>query len=298
MRSTHTVTLKMIRGTQVGRMGLTGRRVAGATVAIALTLPGLVACTTGNTPGGAGTDGCADTKSTPTMKIALSTIHANVWNAGGKNGQAASIASQLRWRGVHIISTGNDPQNGSAPAHAQIRFGANGKQIALTMAQQIKNATLEQDDRTDPSIDVVIGKKFSLVPVPPPKPSKVNVNVYNAFVLPRTAAQLASTLRKRDFKVDKVGNDPKAGYYPKNAVVIRYGLQGEPAARRAALQFKHPRMLKDGRKSATVDVVIGSKWKDDVVVSAAKATVPPSPSSSAKSASCASITTTSSAAKP
>lgn len=275
-------------------MGLTGRRVAGVTVAMALVLPGVAACTS-NKPGSASSDSCIDATSTPTMKIALNTIHANVWNAAGKTGQAASVAAQLGWRGVHIISTGNDPQNGKPPKHAQIRFGANGKQIALTLAQQIKDATLEQDDRTNPSVDVVIGKDFSLVPVPPPQPSRVKVNVLNAFVIPGTAGQLSSMLHKRGFQIGKTGNT--ADYYPKDAVVIRYGLRGEPAARRVALQFEHPRMEQDNRKSATVDVVIGSKWKDNVVVPVAKATVPPSkPPTSKKSSSCTTITTTSSAA--
>lgn len=213
------------------------------------------------------------------MKIALNTIHANIWNAGGETGEAALVASQLSWRGVHIIATGNDPSNAKTPAHAQIRYGANGKQIALTLAAQIKDATLEQDNRTNPSVDVVIGSHFSLVPVPPPPPSKVHVNVLNAFVIPGTASDMAKMLRKRHFHVAKVGNT--SDFYPDNAVIIRYGLQGEPAARRLALQFKSPKMERDGRKGATIDVVIGSKWADSAIVPAAKATPKPTPKSSA-----------------
>lgn len=259
-------------------MGLTGRRVAGATAAIALALPLLAACTSTNKPGSVGADACLDAPSTPTMKVALNSIHANIWNAGGKSGQAASVASQLTWRGIKVIDTGNDPSAGAPPKHAAIRYGPNGKQIALTLAQQVKDATLEQDDRTNPSVDLVIGSKFSLTQVPPPPPSKITVNVYNAFVLPGTATTLAGELHKRGFKIDHVGNDPKAGYFPGSAVAIRYGLQGEPAARRAALQFKGPKkMVQDGRKNATVDVVIGSKWVDGTILPVAKATPAPTP---------------------
>ncbi|WP_188836253.1 LytR C-terminal domain-containing protein [Flexivirga endophytica] len=264
--------------------------MAGATVAIALTMPALVACTTGNHHDTA-TESCLNAPSTPTMKIALNTIHANVWNAGGKAGQAASVASQLTWRGVHVIDTGNDPKGGQPPKHAEIRYGANGKQIALTLAQQIKDAKLEQDDRTNPSVDVVIGEKFALVPVPPPKPSKVTVNVLNAFVIPGTAGQLSALLTKRGFHVAKVGNT--SDFYPDHAVIIRYGTQGEPAARRAALQFKDVRMLNDHRKGTKVDVVIGSKWKDSAIVPVAKATVPPK-SPSPTSSKCATTPTASS----
>lgn len=257
-------------------MRLTGRRVAGAAVVMALTLPAVVGCSSAN-PGHSTTESCLTAATDPTMKIALNSIHANVWNAGGKSGQAASVASQLTWRGVHIISTGNDPNGGGPPKHAEIRFGPNGKQIALTLAQQIKDAKLTQDDRSNPSVDVVIGTKFALVPVPPPPPSKVTVNVFNAFVIQGTAEQVASTLRKRGFHVDKIGNDT-SHFYPDHAVIIRYGTRGEPAARRVALQFHDVKMVKNGRSSATVDVVIGSKWTDGAVVPAAKATAPPKPS--------------------
>jgi len=256
---------------------------------MAVTLPTIAACNSTN-PGRAASASCLEAASTPTMKIALNSIHANVWNAAGKTGQAASVASQLKWRGVHIISTGNDPKGGEPPKRAEIRYGPNGKQIALTLAQQIKDATLEQDDRTNPSVDVVIGTDFSLVPVPPPKPSRVKVNVLNAFVIPGSASELASTLRKRGFQVVKTGNTKD--FYPDDSTVIRYGLRGEPAARRLALQFKHPTMEKLHRSSAIVDVVIGSKWKDHVIVPVAQATVPPTTPSKPKTSSCVTAATT------
>ncbi len=257
-------------------MGLIGRRVAGAAVVLALTLPALAACSSANA-GHQTSESCVATETAPTMKIALNSIHANIWNADGKNGQAAKVATQLSWRGIKIIATGNDPTGGQPPKYAEIRYGPNGKQIALTLAQQVKNATLVQDNRADPSVDLVIGAKFALVPVPPPAPSKITVNVYNAYVLPGTAASLATELHKRGFKIAAVGNDKKGGYYPNNAVAIRYGAQGEPAARRAALQFKNVKMIQDGRKGTTVDVVIGSKWVDGSIVPVAQATPAPTP---------------------
>jgi hypothetical protein len=255
------------------------RRVVGVGVAIAIAMPVMAACSSTNHGRPPSAAGCVDPSTAPTMKIALDSIHANIWNAGGQTGEAAQIGSQLSWRGVHIISTGNDPSNGKTPAHAQIRYGANGKQIALTLAQQIKDATLEQDNRTNPSVDVVIGSHFSLIPVPPPAPSRVTVNVLNAFVIPGTASDVAKMLRKRGFHTAKIGNT--SDYYPDNAVIIRYGLQGDPAARRLALQFKNAKMEQDGRKGATVDMVIGSKWADSAIVSAAQATPKPAPKSSA-----------------
>lgn len=257
-------------------MGLTGRRAVSATAAAALLLPMVAACSSAD-PRHTTTSSCSLPAATPTMKIPLSSIHANVWNASGQNGLAASVANQLHWRGLQIISTGNDPTNEQAPEHAEIRYGAVGKQIALTVAEQIKDAQLEQDDRTNPSVDIVIGTHFALVPVPPPAPSRITINVLNAFVIPGTASEVATQMRKRGFHVATVGNTKD--FYPDNAVIVRYGLRGEPAARRVALQFRDVKMIEDHRKDATVDVVIGSKWTDGAVVPAAQATPKPTPSS-------------------
>lgn len=263
-------------------MGLTGIRAVGAAAAVILTLPVLAACDSAE-PSHEATSSCAGGLSVPTMKIPLNTIHANVWNASGKNGMAATVASRLSWRGVKIIDTGNDPTAEAPPKHAVIRYGPNGKQIALTLAQQIQDAKLEQDDRTNPSVDVVIGMKFALVPVPPPAPSKITINVYNAYVIPGTAGDIAAEMRKRGFHVDKVGNDT-SHFYPDHAVVLRYGARGEPAARRVALQFHDVRMVENNRNTKVVDVVIGSKWTDAAVVPAARAT--PKPTSPAPTPTC------------
>jgi len=266
-------------------MGLTGTRAVGVAAVVALLLPLVAACNSSD-PDHAATSSCSTSLATPTMKIPLSSIHANVWNASGKTGMAASVASQLTWRGVKIIATGNDPSAEAPPKHAIIRYGPNGRQIALTLAQQIQHAKLVQDDRTNPSVDVVIGMKFALVPVPPPAPSKITINVLNAYVIPGTASDVAAAMRKRGFHVDQIGNT--TDFYPKHAVIVRYGAKGEPAARRVALQFNDVRMVEDNRKSDTVDVVIGSKWSDKAIVPVSRAT--PKPTKPSPTATCSPTT--------
>lgn len=265
-------------------MSWVGRHAVGAAF-IAVTLPVLAACSSTD-PGATTTTTCVAQVATPTMKIPLNSIYANVWNAGGQNGEAASIAVQLQWRGIHIIQTGNDPTGANPPEHAAIRYGAGGKEIALTLAQQVKDATLQEDNRTNPSVDLVIGTHFALMPVPPPAASRITINVFNAFVIPGTASNVAGEMRKRGFHVAKIGNT--SDFYPDHAVIIRYGLRGEPAARRVALQFRDVRMIQDARSSATVDVVIGSKWTDNAVVPAARAT--PAPTKPSPSPTCSAIT--------
>lgn len=264
-------------------------RATGVATAALMVLPLVSACTGGSSTSSASSAACA-TLPSPTMSISLKSIHVNVWNADGDSGQASTVAEQLKWRGIQIISTGNDPESDSikAPTYAEIRYGSNGRQIALTLAKQVKDAKLRQDDRTDPSVDLVLGSKFALIPVAAPKASSVTVNVYNAYVLPGSASELAADLRKRGFKVKSVGNDPDSGYYPDNAVAIRYGAQGEPAARRAKAQFSNVKMVQDKRSGSTIDVVIGSKWTDSSLKSVAKSTIAATSTSTAKASSSAS----------
>ncbi|TWE10087.1 LytR C-terminal domain-containing protein [Rudaeicoccus suwonensis] len=230
---------------------------------------------------------CETSLPAPTMKIALNTIWVNVWNASSQNGMAAQVAQELQWRGLHIIATGNDPESGNypTPTYAQIRYGSIGRQIALTLAEQVENPTLEEDDRADPSVDLVIGDKFALVPLPPAPASQVSLNVYNAYVVPGSAQELANAMRSRGFQILTVGNDPEQGYYPNDAVVIRYGAQGLPDAQRVQLQVKGAQMMQDSRTGTTVDLVIGSKWVSTsaVLVPTAQATPTPTPTRSTAS---------------
>ena len=257
-------------------MGRHTRREALTALGVLLFATPLATACNGGTP--KKTTPCPFELPTPTMKIALNTIWVNVWNANGTDGLASQIAIQLRWRGLHIVATGNDPESGNypLPTYAQIRYGAGGKQIALTLATQVKNSTLRQDDRTNPSVDLVLGAKFALQPVPPPPPSAISLNVYNAYVLPDTATALAVEMTKRGFHIANVGNDPKGGYFPDSTAAVRYGSQGEPAAQRVALQVQSVKMVNSNFNDSTVDLVIGSKWTDSAIVPAPQATSTPS----------------------
>jgi hypothetical protein len=178
----------------------------------------------------------------PTMAITARMIHLNVWNASGESGQAAAIAQQLKYRGFNIIATGNDP-DGESPSVAIIRYGPNGKQIALTLLKQVPGATLEEDNRSDPSVDLVIGPDIKLTPRPMPP--------------------AASVLRARGFKVGTVSGS--TDWFADSAVVIQYSQQGEPAAERVKLQFKNPTMQQSLSSGNTVDIYIAAKYYDTVL---------------------------------
>ncbi len=254
-----------------------GRRRVAVAVAIAASATTLVACGGSDKPAAPTSAACPTSLPQPSMPIKLSTIHLNVYNSTGKADLASEVSTELKWRGLKIISIGNDPisDRRATPKTAEIRYGKGGKQIALTLATQIKDPVLHKDGRTNPSVDLVIGDHFELVPVPPPKPAKVTVNIYNTTYHSGWATKVADAFKKRHFTVEKYGNDPQGRFWPKDSAVIFYGKQGEPAARRVALQFKNPKMKQIDRKGTVVDVDLGNKFTSLVPV--AKATPKPTP---------------------
>ncbi|CCH77217.1 putative membrane protein [Nostocoides japonicum T1-X7] len=92
------------------------------------------------------------------------------------------------------------------------------------------------------------------------KPVKVTVNVYNATTRQGLAADTASTLRKRGFTIGSVANDPLHKTI-KASAQVRYGPAGVKLAPVVGATVSKPVMVKDKRKSATVDLVLGNGFK-------------------------------------
>lgn len=214
----------------------------------------------------------------PTAVIAPSTVPVRVFNASDTGGLAQDIAIELRARQFRVLSAANYTGDATPAPYAMIIYGSIGRQVALTLAQQIKNPQLVEDNRVDPSVDLVLGTKFALIPVPPPAPSRVQLNVYNTTAITGLASDVANQLTARGFKVLNTGNDPAGHFWPNDTAVILYGKAGEPYARRVALQIKGSRMVEDDRSGTVVDLTLGVKW--DGLVPVAQATPKPSPSNS------------------
>lgn len=216
----------------------------------------------------------------PAKTIKHNSIYLNVVNASSTAGLAGDTAVQLRWRGFHVLDTRNQSVDDSraTPKTSEVRYGSSGRQIALTVATQLANPTLVKDDRANPTVDVVIGEKFKLNPVPPPAAKSVKMNVYNTTYKAGLSGEVAKKLQKRGFQILKNGNDPQRQFLRDDVALIRHGERGEPAARRAKLQFKKARLVQDGRDGTDVDVVIGNKYLEDEysdLVPEAKATPAP-----------------------
>ncbi|WP_322973153.1 LytR C-terminal domain-containing protein [Peterkaempfera griseoplana] len=99
----------------------------------------------------------------------------------------------------------------------------------------------------------------SPAPTGVPKPQAVTVNVYNATTRPGLAGRTADELRKRGFKVGKVGNAPaNLDKKVKESVRLIGGPSGSKALLLLGTHVKGAKTTPDTRKDASVDFVIGN----------------------------------------
>ena len=200
-------------------------------------------------------------------------VYVNVYNASDRSGLAEETASLLKHRGFHVISVKNDPLGRRVQGVGQVRYGPNGQVVANTIAAQVAGVKLVQDERADPSVDLVLGPTFRhLRELPPAKPGSFDLNVYNTTWKPGLAGDTAAKMKKRGFHIADVGNDPEKSFI-QSVGVLRFGRYGKPAAARVALQIKGLRLEPDSRKDDSVDLVLGTKF--DKLVPRAKATPAP-----------------------
>ncbi|MEV6400331.1 LytR C-terminal domain-containing protein [Streptomyces sp. NPDC051907] len=99
---------------------------------------------------------------------------------------------------------------------------------------------------------------------PPPKPSQITVNVYNATPRSGLAKSAADELKKRGFAIGKVGNAPAA--YDKKVEGAGV-LLGSPKSHEGAFavlttQVRGAQLKTDARKTADVDLILGTAFKD------------------------------------
>jgi hypothetical protein len=86
-----------------------------------------------------------------------------VLNASGRGGQAADIAGALKDLGFAQPAAANDPvyANTRLNCQGQIRFGEAGQAGAAGVWLVAPCAELYRDDRSDDSVDLVLGTEFS-----------------------------------------------------------------------------------------------------------------------------------------
>jgi hypothetical protein len=97
-------------------------------------------------------------------------------------------------------------------------------------------------------------------PVKALTPRAVTMNVYNSTDRSGLAASVAKSLRTQGFTVADVANDP-LGRPIAGVGEIRHGPTGAAAAALAATRLGGARLVVDARTDATVDLVLGVKFK-------------------------------------
>ncbi|WP_338671674.1 LytR C-terminal domain-containing protein [Streptomyces sp. SCSIO 30461] len=96
-----------------------------------------------------------------------------------------------------------------------------------------------------------------------PKPAQVTVNVYNATPRAGLAKTTADELRRRGFAVGKVGNAPPVydKKVPGAAMLLGASTAHDGALRVLATQLTGAELRVDARKTADIDLIIGTAFK-------------------------------------
>lgn len=243
------------------------RRLRRRRLLLFVTLPGLVLGTaTVATAFSTGLIGTPEVVCTPVTMPApeRDSFDIKLLNSADTVGLATDVSRELELRDFKISSVGNADSSVYVKGAATIYFGDDGLDNALLVQKQIPGAQLWNDGRGGESVQLVLGYGFEKLvdePDPPlPAPAEISLNVYNTTWHPGLAADVTTALEGREFTVKKTGNDPQMAFLEKEVAVIRFGPEGERAAKRLAQQVEGVQMQKDDRSGTTVDLVIGNKW--------------------------------------
>lgn len=90
----------------------------------------------------------------------------NVFNSTDRSSLAARTAAQLQSRGFVIDMVSNDPLKSNLSIPAQV-WGAKTEMSELrTVAAEVPGAQIMTDNRTDPSVDLILGAGFTSLAKP------------------------------------------------------------------------------------------------------------------------------------
>ena len=98
----------------------------------------------------------------------------NVYNATDRAGLAAKTAAEIRKRGFRVATVTNDPLQRKVVVVAEVRFGPSGARASKLVLGLVKGSKAVKDSRTDSSVDLVLGEKYTKLAEAPkatPKPT-------------------------------------------------------------------------------------------------------------------------------
>ncbi|MGH8825960.1 MAG: LytR C-terminal domain-containing protein [Jiangellaceae bacterium] len=149
-------------------------------LAVFVSLAGWIAWSSLTDPSDAGeADSAAPTclPAPTTTPPAPADIRLNVYNSTDRNGLASSTAGAMRERGFAVLDIANDPLGREITGTAEVRAGLDNQAAASVVVAQVAGAVFVPDDRTDDTIDLVVGVAFEALapagatPVPVPNPT-------------------------------------------------------------------------------------------------------------------------------
>ena len=104
---------------------------------------------------------------TPVEALTPRAVSVNVYNSTDRARLAASVAKALRTQGFKVVDVANDPLGRPISGVGEIRHGADGAAGSSLVAARLRGAKVVLDNRTDATVDLVLGKTFKALTVPP-----------------------------------------------------------------------------------------------------------------------------------
>jgi len=99
-------------------------------------------------------------------------VTVNVYNATDRAGLAAKTATDVRKRGFRVSTVANDPLQRKVTIAAEVRLGPTGAKGSKLVLGLVKGSKAVKDSRTDSSVDLVLGDKYTkLTPAPKVTPT-------------------------------------------------------------------------------------------------------------------------------
>ncbi|MFD2083331.1 LytR cell envelope-related transcriptional attenuator [Actinopolymorpha cephalotaxi] len=109
---------------------------------------------------GAGPDlVCSTPAAGQTQRISATKVVVNVYNASKIGGLAERTATDLRQRGFTVGTVANDPKKAKVK-FAEVRGRAKDAPEVILVAAQVAKEKVSVDNRTDASVDLVLGTDF------------------------------------------------------------------------------------------------------------------------------------------
>ena len=150
------------RGTMIALVALMAVVLFAAGVGLSWLLRG--GNDSGAAPGAGASPTCVTTTTVPGVGLPKpATVSVNVYNATDQSGLAARTGITLKGRGFTVGTIANDPLGKTVNASAEIRYGPKGAKNAEMVQFYVAGSKLVLDQRTDASVDVVLGEKFKSV---------------------------------------------------------------------------------------------------------------------------------------